>query len=109
MTADEAMPTDEAQRMVFPHSAFVIAWLFLLLLSPLVLLAADNISVLGRKPRWDVLEHYQHTITHDEFAHLINNVYSTHGFAPDLIEIKDDKARILMNRDAQKFFTLRFD
>ena len=70
--------------------------------------AADNISVLGNKPRWDVLEHYQQTITRDEFAHLINDVYGTHGFAPDLIEIRDDTARILMNRDAQKFFTLRF-
>jgi N-acetylmuramoyl-L-alanine amidase len=70
--------------------------------------AAENISVLGNTPQWDVLEHYQQTITHDEFAHLINDVYGTHGFAPDLIEIKDDSARILMNRDAQKFFTLRF-
>jgi len=70
--------------------------------------AADNISVLGNKPRWGVLEHYQQTITHDEFAHLINDVYGTHGFAPDLIEIKDDTARILMNRDSQKFFTLKF-
>src|SRR5205823_2413202 len=70
--------------------------------------AAENISVLGNKPRWDVLEHYQQTITHDEFAHLINAVYGTHGCAPDLIEIKDDAARVLMNRDAQKFFTLWF-
>jgi N-acetylmuramoyl-L-alanine amidase len=70
--------------------------------------AADNISVLGNKPRWDVLQNYQQTITRDEFAHLINDVYGTHGFAPDLIEIKDDAARILMNRDAQSFFTLKF-
>jgi len=70
--------------------------------------AAENINVLGNKPRWNVLEHYQETITRDEFAHLINDVYGTHGFAPDLIEIKDDAARILMNRDAQKFFTLKF-
>jgi N-acetylmuramoyl-L-alanine amidase len=70
--------------------------------------AAENISVLGNKPRWDVLEHYQQTITHDEFAHLINDVFGTHGFASDLIEIRDDTARILMNRDAQEFFTLRF-
>src|SRR4051794_1914143 len=70
--------------------------------------AADNISVLGTKPRWDVLEHYQQTITRDEFVHLINDVYGTHGFAPDLIEIQEDTARILMNRDAHKFFTLRF-
>jgi N-acetylmuramoyl-L-alanine amidase len=70
--------------------------------------AAENINILGNKPRWDVLELYQQTITHDEFAHLINDVYGTHGFAPDLIEIEDDAARILMNREAQKFFTLRF-
>ena len=70
--------------------------------------AADNISVLGNKPRWNVLEHYQQTITRDEFAHLVNDVYGTHGFAPDLIEINEDAARILINRDAQKFFTLRF-
>src|SRR4029077_12798447 len=70
--------------------------------------AADNISVLGNKPRWDVLEHYQQTITHDEFAHLINDVYCTHGFASDLIEIEGNTARILVNRAAQEFFTLRF-
>ena len=70
--------------------------------------AADNISVLGNKPRWNVFEHYQQTITRDEFAHLVNDVYGTHGFAPDLIEINEDAARILINRDAQKFFTLRF-
>ena len=71
-------------------------------------LCADNISVLSSKPKWSVLEHYQKTITHDEFAHLINDVYCTHGFAPDLIEINERTARILMNREAQTFFRLRF-
>ena len=70
--------------------------------------AADNISILGNEPRWNVLEHYQQTITRDEFVHMINDVYGTHGFAPDVIEIKGDTARILINREAQKFFTLRF-
>lgn len=70
--------------------------------------AADNLGILGAHPRWNVLERYQETITHDEFARLIDNVYCTHGFAPDLIAINDKDARILMNRDAQKFFTLRF-
>src|SRR5262245_11490727 len=101
------MTTDEA-RMTFPNSAFGIASSFIFLLCPLALHGADNISVLGSKPRWDVLEHYQLTITRDEFAHLVNDVYCTHGFAPDLIEINDNRAQILMNRDAQKFFTLRF-
>ena len=70
--------------------------------------AADNLGVLGAHPRWNVLEKYQETITHDEFARLIDNVYCTHGLAPDLIAINDKDARILTNRDAQKFFTLRF-
>jgi N-acetylmuramoyl-L-alanine amidase len=87
---------------------FVRRSFFVLLLFPPALQASENISVLGNKPRWDVLEHYQQTITRDEFAHLINDVYGTHGFAPDLVKIQDDTARILMNRDAQKFFTLRF-
>ena len=71
-------------------------------------LAAENLGVLGANPRWSVLEHYQETITRDEFAHLIYNVYCTHGFAPDLIELNTDTARILTNRESQKFFTLRF-
>ena len=41
---------------------------FCLLLLTLADLSADNISVLGSKPRWSVLENYQETITHDEFA-----------------------------------------
>jgi len=64
--------------------------------------------VLGSRPRWSVLENYQETITHDEFAHRVNDVYCTHGFAPDLIEINEKTARILMNRETQKFFRLRF-
>ena len=91
--------------LVRTHAAIVA-----LILSFATALAADadNISVLGRKPRWRVLEHYQETITRDEFAHLVNDVYCTHGFAEDIIKIDNDSARILENRAAQKFFTLRF-
>ena len=70
--------------------------------------AADNLGILGARPGWSVLEFYQETITHDEFAHLIYDVYCTHGFAPDLIEVNTDTARILTNRESQNFFTLRF-
>src|SRR5438874_10228958 len=70
--------------------------------------AADNLGVLGSKPKWDVLENYQRTITHDEFAHLINDVYCTHGFADDLIKIDNDSAQILTNREPRKVFTLHF-
>jgi len=81
---------------------------FCLLLLTLADLSADSISVLGSQPKWSVLENYQETITHDEFAHLINDVYCTHGFAPDLFEINEKTARVLVNRETQKFFTLRF-
>src|SRR5437868_8293594 len=70
--------------------------------------AADNLGILGAHPRWNVLEKYQETITHDEFTRLIQHAYCTRGFASDLIAINDKNARILTNRDAQKFFILRF-
>src|SRR5437016_14003471 len=75
---------------------------------PLALHAADNVSVLGSKPKWSVLEKYQETITHDEFTRLIQDVYCTHGLASDLIGINEKTAQILMNRKTQKFFMLRF-
>jgi hypothetical protein len=84
------------------HSSFV-----LLLFTP-ALQAADNLGVLGSKPKWAVLEHYQETITRDDFSRLIQNVYCTHGLAPDLIKVNTDTAQILTNRESQKFFTLRF-
>jgi N-acetylmuramoyl-L-alanine amidase len=75
---------------------------------PSVSYTADNLGVLGSHPQWKVLEKYQETITHDDFAQLIQNVYCTHGIAPDLIAISDSSARILTNRAAQTFLTLRF-
>jgi hypothetical protein len=116
MTNDELMTNDEARPVTFRRSGFVILPSFVIRASaflltaiwPTALQAADNIGVLGSKPLWSVLEHYQETITRDEFAHLINDVYCTHGFAPDLIEINEKTARVLMSRDSQEFFTLRF-
>jgi N-acetylmuramoyl-L-alanine amidase len=90
-------------------SDFVIRHLSLvLLLFTPALQAADNLGVLGSKPKWGVLEHYQETITQDEFSRLIQNAYCTHGLTPDSIEVNTDTARILTNRESQKFFTLRF-
>ena len=89
------------------RTLLVIVALFLSIFSPAGH-AADNLGILGAHPRWNVLEKYQETITRDEFARFIDNVYCTHGFAPDLIAINDKDARILTDRDAQKFFTLCF-
>src|SRR6266568_2376352 len=86
-------------------SSFLLVCLWIL---PPVAHAADNLGILGAHPRWNVLEKYQETITHDEFTRLIQDAYCTHGFAPDLIAINGKNARILTNRVAQEFFTLRF-
>ena len=94
-----------ARGRVIRASSFLVVFFSVF---PATSRAADNLGVLGANPRWNVLEKYQETITHDEFSRLVDDVYCTHGFAPDLIEIKEDTARILMSRDAQKFFTLRF-
>ncbi len=110
MTKECRSPNDKISAR-FPRVAsdFVIRQLSLvLLLFTPALQAADNLGVLGSKPKWSVLEHYQETITPDEFSQLIQNVYCTHGFAPDLVEVNTDTARILTNREPQKFFTLRF-
>jgi hypothetical protein len=90
-----------------PASLFFIAIVALAGIAPIAG-SADNVSVLGSRPRWQVLEKYQETITRDEFENLVRNVYCTHDFPPDMITIGQDSARILMNREGQKFFTLRF-
>src|SRR5437773_9558405 len=93
----------ELRHSVIRHSSFL---LFLLLAA--FSQAADNVSVLGSKPRWNVLEHYQETITRDEFEHLLRDIYCTHGFADDLFKIGNDSTQILINRESHNYFTLRF-
>jgi N-acetylmuramoyl-L-alanine amidase len=117
MTNDQSMTHEEARTVTFRHSGFVIrpsfgirASAFLLVLLSIFVAAAraDNLGILGARPRWTVLEKYQGTITHHEFNRLIRDVYCTHGVAPDLIEINEKTARVLTNRESQKSFTLRF-
>jgi len=118
MTNDELMVNDETRVRTRCSSGFVIPLAFIIRASSFLVIclsifpgvssAADNLGVLASKPKWDVLENYQGTITHDEFAHLINDVYCTHGFAADLIKIDNDAAQILTNRESHKIFTLRF-
>ena len=81
--------------------------LFLFIFSPIGH-AAENLGVLGTRPKWKVLEKYQETISHDDFARLIQDVYCTHGLPADMITMGEKSARILRNRDSQSFFTLRF-
>src|SRR6266849_10311821 len=117
-TKSEGMTNAQARSLCLRHSSFDIISSFVIRASSFVaislsifattLRSADNLGVLGSAPKWSVLEHYQETITHDEFAHLINDVYCTHGFAADLIKIDHNAAQILTNRESHNVFTLRF-
>ena len=93
----------------FYQSAFGLAFLGVQLgLSVSTIGAADNLGVLGARPKWKVLEKYQQTITRDQFAGLLHNVYATHGLPDAMVLVGPDSARILISREPLKYFTLRF-
>lgn len=69
---------------------------------------AVNLSALGRKPDWSELEKYQATIGHDEFVHLLEQVYCPRGYRPGLIKIEVDAARILTRAGTENYFVLHF-
>ena len=69
---------------------------------------AECLSVLGRKPDWSELEKYQDTMTHDEFVHLLNDVYCPQGYDPDLFEIGPEAVQILTKNGERTRFVLQF-
>lgn len=69
---------------------------------------AESLSALARKPDWSELQRYQATITHDEFVHLLNDVYCPHGYNPYLIQIEPEAVRILTESGTQNRFLLHF-
>ncbi|MEY2439557.1 MAG: hypothetical protein QOI34_942 [Verrucomicrobiota bacterium] len=93
----------QLRRIGLPFFAFVICGILQSRAG-----ATDKLGVLGSRPRWKVLENYQETITREEFSHLVQAVYCTHGLSPDMISIGQDSVRILTNQEAGSFFDLRF-
>jgi hypothetical protein len=84
-------------------------FLFLFLFLCFPALAADHLSnPLADSPNWKALAKFQKTITHDEFERLLRDVYCPHGISEEFIRIDPDKGCILLDRDAQSWFTLRF-
>jgi hypothetical protein len=88
-----------------PHPIFLFLFFFA---SPSAFPADHLSNPLADPPNWKALEKYQRSITHDEFERLLCGVYATHGISDELIRIDPDFACILMDRDAQTWFTLRF-
>lgn len=95
---------------MFSHHFHLRIFLFLCLsLQPPPATGADHLSnPLADPPKWKSLEKYQRTITRDEFERLLWNVYCSHGVSAEFLRVDRDFACILMDRDAQTWFTLRF-
>lgn len=91
--------------MIFRLPRFLFLSLFLCSSA----LAADHLSnPLADSPNWKALAKFQKTITHDEFEQLLRGVYCPHGINEEFIRVDPDAACILLDRDAQSWFTLRF-
>ena len=69
---------------------------------------APNISPLGKPPDWSSLERYQETITHDEFARVLQTIYCPSGFDAEVIQLDAEEARFAIDREEKSYFTLRF-
>ena len=82
----------------------VVAFALLAIQAP----AAENLSPLSKSPDWASLEQFQETITRDDFEGLLRNVYCSRGVGKELIKIESDSASVLMDKDEQTRFTLRF-
>ncbi len=94
--------------MIF-HSNRFSTFLALYLFLSFSARAADHLSnPLADSPNWKSLAKFQGTMTHDEFERLLQGVYCTHGISDEFIRVDPKEACILMDRDAQTWFTLRF-
>jgi len=91
--------------VIFRRRSFLFLFLFLCV----SVRAADHLShPLADPPNWKSLQKFQKTITHDEFERLLRGVYCTQGISDEFIRVDEKVACILMDRDAQSWFTLRF-
>jgi hypothetical protein len=91
--------------VIFRLPLFLFLSLFLCSTAP----AADHLSnPLADSPNWKSLAKFQKTITHDEFERLLEGVYCSHGINDAFIRVDPKVACILIDRDAQTWFTLRF-
>lgn len=69
--------------------------LFLLLLfAACAAASAQKLSPLAPKPDWSTLDKFQRTITREEFADLLDNVYAPGGAATGYITVAADHAEI---------------
>jgi len=68
--------------------------LFAIALGSQPLAARDPLTPLSSRPDWGELQKFQGTITHDQFLHLLNDVYAPGATAQKWITVEPDYAEI---------------
>lgn len=67
------------------------------------------LSILASAPDWEELVAYQHTITRDDFEHLLTEIFTTGPAWRQFIEVGEDEALIRKSNDTDaEAFVLRF-
>ncbi|MEO7932690.1 MAG: hypothetical protein ABIT76_05990 [Chthoniobacterales bacterium] len=82
---------------------WVVAAFFLLIGS-----VEARVSVMARPPDWSRLDKFQKTITRDNFARLLREIYAPNGAAADQIRIDTDHALIRRGSGDEGFYQLDF-
>ncbi len=80
--------------------------LLLLLVSVPVVCFSQRQTPLSHPPDWDQLNRFQETITHDEFADLLNSVYAPKGAGAQWIKL--EAMRAIIQENASDQFVLQF-
>src|SRR4051812_21493118 len=71
-------------------------------------LRAENLSPVAESPDWNEVDSFQETLTRAEFVRLLDDVYAPRGAAHGLIEIREDRARIVRSLEGQDHLEVRF-
>ncbi len=66
----------------------------------------DPLTPLSSQPDWDGLQKFQETLTHDQFVHLLDEVYAVGGTAHNSIKVEADYAEI--RTTGQHWIKLKF-
>jgi N-acetylmuramoyl-L-alanine amidase len=69
---------------------------------------AQRLSPLAPAPDWPQLEAFQETITHEEFAHLLDHIYAPGGAAKGMVDIEPEAVVIKTALTPVAEFRLRF-
>jgi N-acetylmuramoyl-L-alanine amidase len=85
-------PKATSGRLLSTNSVLVLVLVLETSMSTLAM--ADPLTPLSSPPDWDELRKFQGTITHDQFLHLLNDVYAVGGTAQKWITVGPDYAEI---------------